>query len=261
MFGGFLGAIVQVGVKQWLFANVPDICQPEQRDHLICPHNGVFFTASAIWGLIGPTRQFGPGTLYHGHLYALIVGAFLPIPFWLWQRYYPKTRLRYINIPVILNGPTYIPPARGINYSSWFLTGFIFREFFLFLCHTGLWTRPVFANFLPISAEFYVRRRNFRWWAKFNYVLSAALDSGTIIALVVIFLTLQLPFTNSKSGSLNVKWWGNTVIDKSEFYLSSSYREPFTDEFVPSAALDADPIAYRLLAKGQSFDDAPNGQP
>jgi OPT oligopeptide transporter protein len=123
-----MACFVQVGVKRWLFSRVPDICSPTQKDFLVCPHNEVFFTASAIWGLIGPTRQFGSGEIYHGHLYALIVGALLPIPFWLWQVWKPKSRLRYINIPVILNGPTFIPPARGINYSSWFIVGFIFRK-------------------------------------------------------------------------------------------------------------------------------------
>ena len=81
-------------------------------------------------GLIGPARQFGSGSLYHGHLWALLLGAGLPIPFWWWQRRFPNTRLKYINIPVFLNGPIYIPPATGINYSSWFLVGFVFRE-----CH------------------------------------------------------------------------------------------------------------------------------
>jgi hypothetical protein len=80
-------------------------------------------------GLIGPTRQFGSGSLYHGHLWALLVGAFLPIPFWWWQRRFPDTRLKYINIPVFLNGPMLIPPATGINYSSWFVVGYIFREY------------------------------------------------------------------------------------------------------------------------------------
>ena len=40
---------VQIGVKQWLFANVKDICSPIQSDLLTCPHSQVWFTASAIW--------------------------------------------------------------------------------------------------------------------------------------------------------------------------------------------------------------------
>jgi hypothetical protein len=129
--------------------SVKDICSEDQKSMLTCPHNRVLFNASAVWcvhsprfflqrlmiavwrfcrGLIGPTRQFGKGALYHGHLWGLLVGVLLPLPFWWWQRRFPKTRLKYINIPVLLNGATFIPPATGINYSSWFVTGFIFRE-------------------------------------------------------------------------------------------------------------------------------------
>lgn len=85
---------------------------------------------------------------------------------------------------MILNGVSYIPPAGGINYSAWFATGFVF--------------------------QYLVRKRNFAWWSKFNYVTSAALDSGkhvpsigtsacpdnnplgTILSAIVIFFTLAV---------------------------------------------------------------------
>lgn len=79
-------------------------------------------------GVIGPTRQFGPHALYKPELYALVAGALLPIPFWLWQRRYPQSWLKYFSMPVLLNGPGSIPPALGINYSSWFVVAFIFRK-------------------------------------------------------------------------------------------------------------------------------------
>ena len=31
-------------------------------------------------GLISSTRQFGTGCIYHSHLYAIVVGRFIPIP-------------------------------------------------------------------------------------------------------------------------------------------------------------------------------------
>ncbi|KAF8891861.1 oligopeptide transporter [Infundibulicybe gibba] len=176
-----LAAFVQVGVKAWIFGNVHDICKPNQKSQLTCPHNQVFFTASAVWGLIGPTRQFGTGSIYHPHLYAIIIGAFLPLPFWFWQRRYPNSWIKYVSTPVILNGVSAIPPATGINYSSWFAVGFLF--------------------------QYLVRKKNFAWWSKFNYVASAALDSGTVISLIFIFFTLQFP----KRGTITVNWWGNTV--------------------------------------------------
>jgi len=129
-----------------MFANIKDICTSDQKSSFTCPHNEVFFTASALWGLIGPKRQFGLHAIYHPQLYALLIGAFLPVPFYLWQRRFPGTRLKYINIPIMLNGCQYIPPATGINYSSWFFVAFIF--------------------------QYLIRRRNFIWWSKFNYVSS-----------------------------------------------------------------------------------------
>jgi OPT family small oligopeptide transporter len=188
-----LAAFVQVGTKTWMFNNVSDICTEHARDELTCPHNQVFFTASTVWGLIGPIRQFGPGTLYHPQLYALIIGAFLPLPFWLWQRRYPKSWVKYVSTPVVLNGVSYIPPATGINYSSWFAVGFVF--------------------------QYWIRRRNFAWWSKFNYITSAALDSGTVLSLIFIFFTLQFP-----KGGINVNWWGNTVFTQTADFRSTPFR-------------------------------------
>ncbi|KAH7883260.1 OPT oligopeptide transporter protein-domain-containing protein [Phlebopus sp. FC_14] len=178
--GTLLASFVQVGVKQWMFDNVPDICSPTQASFLTCPHNQVYFTASAVWGLIGPTRQFGSGSLYHPELYAIIAGAVLPLPFWLWQRRYPNSWVKFVSTPVVLNGVSYIPPAAGINYSAWFATGFVF--------------------------QYLVRKRNFAWWSKFNYVTSAALDSGTVLSALVIFFTLDFP-----KGGVYINWWGNQV--------------------------------------------------
>ena len=66
-----------------------------------------------------------------------------------------------------------------------------------------------------VLAEHLILKRNFRWWAKFNYILSSALDSGTMIALVLIFLTLQLPMGNTISSLIS--WWGNTAPFESMF--------------------------------------------
>jgi OPT oligopeptide transporter protein len=43
--------IVQIGVKDWIFSVVRDVCTPGQRDNLTCPKNRVYFNASAIWSV------------------------------------------------------------------------------------------------------------------------------------------------------------------------------------------------------------------
>jgi uncharacterized oligopeptide transporter (OPT) family protein len=49
MVSTFMSAIVQVGVKEWMFHNVKNICTDDQPQKLTCPHNRVYFTASAVW--------------------------------------------------------------------------------------------------------------------------------------------------------------------------------------------------------------------
>jgi hypothetical protein len=109
-----------------------------------------------------------------------MIGAIAPVPFYFLARRFPLSIARYVNIPVFLAGLGAIPPANGINYASWCIVGFIF-------------------NYL-------VRRYHLRWWMRYNYILSAGLDAGVALSLIIIFFTLQLP-----KGGVNVNWWGNTV--------------------------------------------------
>jgi len=49
-----LSGFLQVGVKTALFTTVSDICSEDQKSMLTCPHNRVFFSASAIWCVPSP---------------------------------------------------------------------------------------------------------------------------------------------------------------------------------------------------------------
>jgi len=188
-----IAACVQTGVMIWLFAGIPDICTSDQKDHLTCPKNGIFFTASAVWGLIGPNRLFGRHALYNWQLYGLLIGAFLPFPFWIWCRKFPQTRLRFVSIPLLLVGISQTPPA-GINFSSWFATGFVF--------------------------QYLIKKRNFAWWTKYNYLTSAGLDCGTFLAIIAIFFCLQYP-----KGGLTINWWGNTIWQNTADAMSLPFRQ------------------------------------
>ncbi|KIJ34648.1 hypothetical protein M422DRAFT_61375 [Sphaerobolus stellatus SS14] len=190
-----VASFVQVAVKEWLTGNVHTLCNANQKDLLTCPQNQVYFTASAIWGLIGPKRQFGAHSTYNPELYALVFGAFIPLPFWLLKRWNPNKSLPIFNMPVILNGALNIPPATGINYSSWFVVGFIF--------------------------QYLMRKRHFAWWAKFNYILSAALDSGTVLSICAVFIFLQFP-----GGGVSLNWIGNDIFMRTADWNSTAWR-PF----------------------------------
>jgi hypothetical protein len=94
-----------------------------------------------------------------------------------------------------------------------------------------------------------MRRSRFRWWSKFNFVLSAGLDSGTVLSGLFIFFALQLPRSGTISeshllspfpippqssrslrdtelmhlSSTGVNWWGNSVFENTADWNGVSY--------------------------------------
>lgn len=161
------------------------MCSPHQKNGFICPSTEVFGTASIIWGVIGPALQFSQGQIYYGLTFFFLVGAIAPFIPWLICKRYPNSFFKYINFPVIFSGTGAIPPASAVNYIPWAIVGFIF--------------------------QYVIRRRHFSWWSKFNYVLSAAMDAGVAVSIIIIFFCLQYP----KNGQIGIDtiqvWWGNTV--------------------------------------------------
>jgi OPT family oligopeptide transporter len=55
-----VSCIVVTTVQDWMFANIVDICTPDQKNGFSCPSSNMFATASLIWGGIGPARLFSP---------------------------------------------------------------------------------------------------------------------------------------------------------------------------------------------------------
>ena len=74
-----IAGTVQLGVQAWMFTNIDGMCSPDQDNGFTCPSTQVFGTASIIWGLIGPQRQFSHGQLYYPLLFFFIVGFATPV--------------------------------------------------------------------------------------------------------------------------------------------------------------------------------------
>ena len=178
-----VGGIVQVAVQTWAFSNINNICQQDNKDHFTCAQMKTFGTASEVWGLIGPKINFNPGRYYNSLLYGFLVGAIVPVIVWLLAKKFPKSGWRLVNMPVIFSGTGNIPPAVGTMYLAPAAWGFVF-------------------NYL-------IKRYRSVWWAKYNYMLSAALSGATSIATVVIFFALQFP--EKPNNFYQNGWWGNTA--------------------------------------------------
>ncbi|KAE9409309.1 OPT oligopeptide transporter [Gymnopus androsaceus JB14] len=190
-----VACVVSTAVQEWMFHNIVDYCQPHQPNGFTCPSTNTFASSSLIWGGVGPARMFSVGAPYNPLLYFYLIGAILPIPFYFLARRYPLSFWRYVNIPVFFGGVGAIPPASGINYTSWAAVGFVFN--------------------------YCIRRFHFRWWMRYNYILSAALDSGVAVSLILIFFFVQLP-----KGGFTLNWWGNTVWQNTADAMGLPFKLP-----------------------------------
>ncbi|KAF9029865.1 OPT oligopeptide transporter protein-domain-containing protein [Rhodocollybia butyracea] len=183
-FATIVAGTVQLGVQAWMFSNINGMCDRHQPDGFTCVSTRVFGTASIVWGVIGPARLFSKGSTYYGLLFFFPLGLIAPIVHWIAYLKWP-TWTRYINFPLIFTGTGLLPPATSINYVPWAIVGFVF--------------------------QYLIRRRHFSWWTKYNYVLSAAMDSGVAVSTLVIFFCLQFPDVGSIGAKTIQTWWGNTV--------------------------------------------------
>ncbi|KAL0958799.1 hypothetical protein HGRIS_014119 [Hohenbuehelia grisea] len=215
---------VQLGIQAWMFSNITGLCQHDQKDNFTCAGTNVFGTASIVWGVIGPKLLFAKGQVYFGTPYLtpcresihdLILSFHSPLLLLLDRRgvpadhvphhtqvpkYYPQLHeLPLDPVSLIFSGLGMIPPATAVNYVPWVLVGFIF--------------------------QFVIRRKHFSYWAKYNYVLSAALDAGTAVGVILIYFTLQYPLNGTIGKSTIQAWWGNNVFKQTADWRNTSFKQ------------------------------------
>ncbi|KAB8070934.1 OPT oligopeptide transporter protein-domain-containing protein [Aspergillus leporis] len=174
-----LGTLTQNGVLLWMLGHVKDVCSSDQPNNFTCPQGRVNYNSAVFWGAIGPARLYNIGQRYSGLLHMFWIGASLPIITYFLRKKFPNNRfLHAVHWPIFFAGTGNLPPATGINYSTAFVVSLVFNKI--------------------------IKGRKPNWWAKYNYVLSAALDSGVAVSAILIFFALVLP-------GVSLSWWGNNV--------------------------------------------------
>ncbi|OGM46195.1 putative oligopeptide transporter [Aspergillus bombycis] len=178
IYASIIATMTQTGVLRWMLGHISGLCDPKNPNRFTCNGSKVMYNASIIWGTIGPQRMFQKGQVYNGLMYFFLIGPVVTVIVYLLYRRYPNSWLKYVNVPIFFNAAGNIPPATTTQYSLWFIVGFIFN--------------------------FWIRRRAFQWWKRYNYLLQAAMDTGTALATILIFFALS--YTGTK-----LSWWGNNV--------------------------------------------------
>ncbi|KAJ7470934.1 OPT oligopeptide transporter [Mycena latifolia] len=137
-------------------------------------------SASIAMGALGK-ELFVFGKPYWLIPFAIFLGLFMPLPVWLvWKFSSPKSRIsefmKYLNLPIILLFVGALPA--GVN---------------------GQWTTCMI---LGVYSQWWLRKKHPRWFRKYNYIMSTALDGGSSVVLFILSLavfgasgrSVQFPF-------------------------------------------------------------------
>lgn len=173
----FFQALVVLGVANWQIQNYEGICTNDQPESFTCPNESVYYSASVIWGVIGPRRVFEG--IYPILKWCFLIGALIPVPFYLAQKYLKRW-------PVFRNLDSLIIILGFLNYAPYNLSYFTtaFYVSFIFMC--------------------VIRRYYVSWFEKYTYVLAGGFSAGLALSGIVIFFAVQFK-------PVDLAWWGNTV--------------------------------------------------
>ena len=171
---------VQIAVMNWTLGNIPGVCENEQKSHFTCPNGRAFFSSSIVWGVIGPERMFGPGSMYVTFNWFWLVGALFPVLLWVLVKVCRFSFFRHFHAPILLGAMAWLPPATPLSFSTWGIMGLVFNR--------------------------WIRKRWNGWWTTYNYTTAAALDSGLILSTIIIFFAITLPNVTVP------QWWGNVTV-------------------------------------------------
>ncbi|KAH9913437.1 OPT oligopeptide transporter [Fomitopsis serialis] len=157
--GGIVGGILNYVIMKSVIAGNREILLDVQGTNVWSGQQVQSYNSAAItWGALAKPL-YAPGARYGFIPWMLIAGLALPIPFYIAHRLWPKAGFNFVFTPVVIAELGYL--SVGIN-SSWM---------------TSL--------AVAVFSQWYLRKYRPRWFRKYNFLLSAALDGGTQIMVFV----------------------------------------------------------------------------
>ncbi|THU99543.1 OPT oligopeptide transporter [Dendrothele bispora CBS 962.96] len=159
MIGSVIGGLLNFVIMKTVISSHREILRDVQGSNVWSGQQVQSYNSAAIaWGALGKPL-YATGTRYGFVPYMLLVGLLWPIPFWLLHKKFPKFGFNHVFTPILVAELGYL--SVGINSS-------------------------VFTTFcLAVFSQYYLRKYRARWFRKYNFLLSAALDGGTSIMIFV----------------------------------------------------------------------------
>lgn len=192
LWATLVNGLVCLGVMQFQFS-VKDICTKHNAMKFSCPNENTLFSASIIWGIIGPKRIFDHE--YPVLKWMFLLGAGVGFLFWAIQFGIPEfLRYKYPEKSrVITKYQRILTQAHPLIIVNGFLNWAPFNLSFM-----------TSTLYVAIGFNWFIKRRFLAWWRKYAYVFSAAMDTGVALSAIVIFFAVQY-------NDYALSWWGNNV--------------------------------------------------
>ncbi|KAJ3120373.1 hypothetical protein HK100_012826 [Physocladia obscura] len=156
-WGTFLNAIFSTVACWWIMFSSGGLLNDSAWQY---SGFNTFYSAGGIWGAIGPQRFFGIGSIYQPLLWCFLIGFLAPIGPWLGNKYIYRSKYWHLlNFPVIFH---FEGPQQG--YQNYFIV-------------------PLLISYLSSVVLFKYNREFFQ---KYTYVIGAAFDGSTALAVFII---------------------------------------------------------------------------
>jgi OPT family small oligopeptide transporter len=177
--GTLLGSVLNFILMNSIIDNQREILLSVEGTNVWSGQQPQQYNSQAIaWGALSH-ELFAIGKRYQFVAWAYLIGFLVPIPFWICHKLWPRLRADYLYTPVIC------------YYIGWLCVGI---------------NSSIFSYFsIAWVSQWWLRTRYPRWFAKYNYILAAALDGGT---QVMIFILSFAVFGASGNSHLFPQWWG-----------------------------------------------------
>jgi len=177
--GTLLGSILNYIMMNSIIDNQRDILLSVQGTNIWSGQQPQQYNSQSIaWGGLSH-ELFAVGKRYQWVAWGYVLGLFVPVPFWLIHRYFPKLRADYLYTPIIA------------YFIGWLCVGI----------NSSITSYFVIAWF----SQWFLRTRYPRWFAKYNYILGAALDGGTQVMVFILSFAVQ---GAAGTSHLFPQWWG-----------------------------------------------------
>ena len=181
LYGTLVAAVTNYAAFRFVLQTFPDIlahacrvaggkdCPSIQETQWMSPKPGIVYTASLLWGVVGPVRMFfEPDSPYRLLLWFFLGGVVLTCLVYFLHRWFPNVGFNYVNIPIILQSSSYSLMGYGNAIVSATVVGYV--------------------------SQVYIRKHYRTFYDRYNYIISAALDSATVAASILLLIfTFLIP--------------------------------------------------------------------